>query len=340
MEKVVNQAFVTFCTDDAYAVGALVLGHSLQQVNTSRSLVCLITAGVSMHMRSCLSLKFDIVREVDLLSSGDDAHLSVLERPELSVTFTKLQCWRLIQFNKCVFLDADTMVLQNCDELFEKEELSAVADVGWPDCFNSGVFVFKPSEETYKKLVHLANEKGSFDGGDQGLLNTYFSNWAIKDIHCHLSFIYNMNANAMYTYMPAYKQFGKNVKIVHFLGSIKPWMHSYNEETKNITYDSDSSCMQEHLDRWWQIFITDIQPLIEKKKEEVVEFGSLEEKLSNITINTICEEQTFQDNVTSNKPHSRQYAWEQGQIDYLGIDAYENIEKKLDAAIKGEVFDT
>jgi len=40
-----------------------------------------------------------------------------------------------------VFLDADTLVLDNVDELFERPELAAAPDVGWPDCFNSGVFV-------------------------------------------------------------------------------------------------------------------------------------------------------------------------------------------------------
>ena len=38
---------------------------------------------------------------------------------------------------RCVFLDADTLVLQNIDDLFSREELSAAPDVGWPDCFNS-----------------------------------------------------------------------------------------------------------------------------------------------------------------------------------------------------------
>lgn len=55
-------------------------------------------------------------------------------------------------------------VLSNVDELFEREELSAAPDVGWPDCFNSGVFVYKPSIETYESLVKLALSKGSFDG--------------------------------------------------------------------------------------------------------------------------------------------------------------------------------
>ena len=55
-------------------------------------------------------------------------------------------------------------MLQNIDELFDHEELSAAPDVGWPDCFNSGLFVYRPSLETYSALVHFAVTKGSFDG--------------------------------------------------------------------------------------------------------------------------------------------------------------------------------
>lgn len=55
-------------------------------------------------------------------------------------------------------------VLTNVDDLFEREELSAAPDPGWPDCFNSGVFVYRPSVETYRQLLHVASEQGSFDG--------------------------------------------------------------------------------------------------------------------------------------------------------------------------------
>ncbi|GIY39491.1 glycogenin-1 [Caerostris extrusa] len=136
-----NFAFVTLATDDFYGSGALVLGHSLKLVQTKAKLVVLITTGIS-------------ARVVDKLR----------KRPELGVTLTKLHCWNLTQFSKCVFLDADTLVLKNCDELFEKPELSAAPDVGWPDCFNSGVFVYQPSKETFEKLKNLAAEEGSFDG--------------------------------------------------------------------------------------------------------------------------------------------------------------------------------
>ena len=55
-------------------------------------------------------------------------------------------------------------MIENIDDLFDREEFSAAPDAGWPDCFNSGVFVFRPSHETYRSLLHFAVTHGSFDG--------------------------------------------------------------------------------------------------------------------------------------------------------------------------------
>nr|CAD7453866.1 unnamed protein product [Timema tahoe] len=114
--------------------------------------------------RDQLRTIFNEVKEVNVLDSKDETNLALLSRPELGITFTKLHCWRLTQYSKCVFLDADTLVLQNCDELFDREELSAAPDAGWPDCFNSGVFVYTPSLDTFNALVQFAVSQGSFDG--------------------------------------------------------------------------------------------------------------------------------------------------------------------------------
>ena len=65
---------------------------------------------LSPPMKSQLNSAFDEVVDVSLLDSKDKVNLSLMERPELGVTFTKLHCWRLVQYTKCVFLDADTMV--------------------------------------------------------------------------------------------------------------------------------------------------------------------------------------------------------------------------------------
>lgn len=55
-------------------------------------------------------------------------------------------------------------VLQPLDHLFMWEELSAASDPAWPDFFNSGIFVFSPSNKTYVDLLNRAADNGSFDG--------------------------------------------------------------------------------------------------------------------------------------------------------------------------------
>lgn len=60
--------------------------------------------------RSVLRRIYNEVRVVDVLDSGDTAHLAMMKRPDLGVTFTKLHCWTLTHYSKCVFMDADTLV--------------------------------------------------------------------------------------------------------------------------------------------------------------------------------------------------------------------------------------
>ncbi|XP_029596507.1 glycogenin-1 [Salmo trutta] len=242
-----NQAFVTLATTDSYCMGALVVGRCLRRHRTTRQTVVMVSTNVSSQARAALGHVFDQVLVVDVLDSGDQAHLSWLGRPELGVTFTKLHCWTLTQYSKCVFLDADTLVLCNVDDLFEREELSAAPDPGWPDCFNSGVFVFRPSLITHGRLLEHARQHGSFDGGDQGLLNTFFSDWAVRDISKHLPFVYNLSAITVYTYLPAYQEYGHNAKIVHFLGSVKPWNLRSNSQTNQHT----NSHLEEFVYQWW-----------------------------------------------------------------------------------------
>jgi glycogenin glucosyltransferase len=258
-QRVTDESFVTLATNENYALGALTLAQSLRQANTTRQLTVLITSEVSQPLQSHLRSVFDHLVVVDVLNSNDTANLALLKRPELGITFTKLHCWRLTQFSKAVFLDADCVVLQNVDELFEREEFSASTDVGWPDCFNSGVFVFRPSQETYANLLRFATEQGSFDGGDQGLLNAYFSDWATRDASRRLPFIYNMTTNVSYSYAPAFKQFRDSVKIVHFIGAQKPWYYSYNLDTQTVTGNVQNYEV-DHLNVWWHLFTAQVLP--------------------------------------------------------------------------------
>ncbi|XP_073811978.1 glycogenin 1 isoform X5 [Musca autumnalis] len=311
-------AWVTLTTNDTYSLGALVLAHSLRRAGTVHKLAVLVTPGVSESMREKLKDVYNVVQEVNVMDSQDAANLALLSRPELGITFTKLHCWRLVQFEKCVFLDSDTLILQNCDELFEREEFSAAPDVSWPDCFNSGVFVYKPSQETYNKIVEFALKNGSFDGGDQGLLNQYFADWATTDITKRLPFLYNVTAYASYCYLPAFKQFRDKIKILHFAGKMKPWLMHYNSQSKVASVPTDYSHANDLIQMWWNIFFDHVHAQLNTN------MAGLAGALSQLRLGEprTPEQEAYEHMM-------RRQCWESGQIDYMGRDSFDNIWKRI-----------
>ncbi|KAK5877822.1 hypothetical protein CesoFtcFv8_025294 [Champsocephalus esox] len=297
-----DQAFVTLATNDSYARGAMVLGKSLRNHNTSKKLVALIGPQMSEPCKAVLKRIYDEVREVDVLDSGDTAHLAMMKRPDLGVTFTKLHCWTLTHYSKCVFMDADTLVLSNIDELFNREELSAAPD---------------------PRLARLLQLR--FDGGDQGVLNSFFNDWSTADISKHLPFIYNLSSIAIYTYLPAFKQYGGNAKVVHFLGKTKPWSYTYNTTSRRVT-GSDAATHPTFLLDWWSLYSRTVVPMLQEQHgDEPFYSGCVE-----------GDDCPVGDQATSLglSSEERKQRWEQGQADYLGTDSFDNIKKKLDSFLK------
>lgn len=165
-----------------------------------------------------------------------------MNRLDLVSTFTKIALWRQTQFEHIVYLDADVLAIKAPDELFDLgARFAGVPDIGWPDCFNSGVLSLKPNIGDYYALLALAQRGISFDGADQGLLNTYFHDWH------RLSFTYNCTPSGNYQYVPAYRYFESSIKMVHYIGDSKPWIVGRHKGASTAVYE-------ELLGRWWSVY--------------------------------------------------------------------------------------
>ncbi|KAF9567040.1 hypothetical protein CPC08DRAFT_65516 [Agrocybe pediades] len=257
-----TNAFVTLVSSDSYLPGALAQVAALRDVHPSPpsppelpfQTVCLVTPetlDVSTIRR--LRHAFDLVVGVEILEQDNPAGLKLLGRPDLTTVLTKLHVFRLTQFSKIIFLDADVLPIRPMSHLFSiPHEFSAAPDVGWPDIFNSGVLVLTPGEDKFQQLNQLVATKPSWDGGDQGLLNE----WRGGDWN-RLSFTYNTTPTAAYTYAPAYERYGSQIKAIHFIGPNKPWKsigyrssNSHRSSTSTQTaYDYDSL-----VDRWFEVY--------------------------------------------------------------------------------------
>ncbi|KAL8676929.1 MAG: hypothetical protein Q9186_006606 [Xanthomendoza sp. 1 TL-2023] len=221
----------------------MVLARSLLDNGTKKQLAALVTMD-TCQLSTIDELKkvYDVLIPVKQIVNKSPANLYLMHRPDLISTFTKIELWRQIQFRKIVYLDADIVALRAPDELFaEKSNFAAVPDIGWPDCFNSGVMVLSPNMGEYYALSALAQRGISFDGADQGLLNMHFQGWQ------RLSFTYNCTPSGNYQYMPAYRHFQSSISILHFIGSDKPWSVGRDRTGATGVYE-------ELLGRWWAVY--------------------------------------------------------------------------------------
>jgi glycogenin glucosyltransferase len=105
---------------------------------------------------------YDYVIPVDPIYSSTSANLHLMRRLDLHAALTKINLWKLTQFRKVVYVDADMVALRVPDELFDVDaDFAAAPDAGWPDCFNS-VCAFSANTR-----VIMLNVIG-FDGSQAG----------------------------------------------------------------------------------------------------------------------------------------------------------------------------
>merc|ERR1711920_266889 len=96
-----------------------------------------------------------------------------------------------VDFHKIVYVDADCLVLEAIDDLFDRPSPSFCPDVFPPDRFNAGVIVLEPSQALLAEMVAQIPNLPSHDGGDTGFLNAFFPDWYQWPAEHRLPFRYN-----------------------------------------------------------------------------------------------------------------------------------------------------
>lgn len=130
-------------------------------------------------------------------------------RCRTDLLLTKLHLWRLTAYERIVYLEADMLVRADLTPLLYPVSvpldtsfhpgasattpppdqthsarptagpslpppLLAAPDNGWPDTFNTGLLSLQPSRRVYDWVRAFFADFGSWDSGDQGVLNDFF----------------------------------------------------------------------------------------------------------------------------------------------------------------------
>lgn len=233
-----KQVYLTMCNSTNYLKGVYILNRSLIDVKSKHDLIVMIPDENNLELKNFLignNIKFIEVK----------LNLNVKTKNEYywEKTFDKLAMFGLTQFDKIVFLDCDMIILKNIDDLFMRENMSAVVAgkcIAGNENFtklNSGLMVIKPNNETLNNLIKLIPEvveKKSFCG-DQDVIQEYFVDWE-ENSHLELPQEYNFffeGINGCYLERKIRLDY---LKVIHFVGKFKPWMREYKSYFKKIKF--------------------------------------------------------------------------------------------------------
>jgi len=225
LPKIQNNAVFTLITTNDFTDAARTLVHSLIRAHVSAKFVAMILPGVDAHSECLLqSAGWDILRVQPIPAPKPPT----LDR--WKDMFTKLLLWNLTEYDKLVYLDSDTIVVDNFDEIFDSPaEFSAVGDINnraFGFTFNAGMFVLKPNSNTFNQIMQDIYKTGSYD---TGAAEQSFLNWWYAYKWLRLPYKYNANLAAYYDARAAWNSFG-NIKIIHYT-TRKPNQMDPNDET-------------------------------------------------------------------------------------------------------------
>lgn len=259
-------SFVSYLGTDNFLPGILALNESLIKYNTQFPFIVLLSVRVSNSVAKVLLAKrinFKYVQPVI------NPQKSILDERGFKYTYTKLQIFSLKEYEKIVYLDADMIICDNIESLFDKPHMSAVISGAaiplnscWKD-LNSGLMVIKPDIKLVKEMRLSIRKLSSKDGSDQGYLQSFFVDWrSNKKLHLPHKF------NVPFCYLDEYcnqkgfhftytkKKLRSKIPVIHFWGKVKPWDVNLNDFSRKTILKWEQAIFL-----WWDIYHSAIKDL-------------------------------------------------------------------------------
>jgi len=192
-------AYATLLATKEYLPGVIALSRSLRNSGTRYPLEILVAEplmdketvslldleGARVTLASPLALSTEFVeRHHTAALHRQDPFLNG-EKPSFHSpveNFLKLRVWELEEYERVAFIDADAIVLQNPDEIFEFEPFAGAPNEYLRDDperrLNSGVFVAEPDRSSFERLLECLDSPDAYwRRTDQSFLQMMFPNW-------------------------------------------------------------------------------------------------------------------------------------------------------------------
>ena len=231
-----SNAYITLLDNTEYIYSVIACYSSWLKTKSKYPFYCACTRNVPMEIRHNL-----IELNINIINLPEIAGLDGLKRKLKEAKYNswipalaKLAIYGLDQFDKLIFLDADTYIYKNLDHLFEKPHMTAVPDgIGRETKgkdkfvkgdnyflkFNAGMTVIEPSKELFDRIIASTKTlPGDRPWADQMIVSELYPNW-INEKEKQLPVYYNCFGRHIYEYEQHIKDFSVDkICVLHLVG--------------------------------------------------------------------------------------------------------------------------
>lgn len=146
-----NSAWITLLATKNYIEAVIILARSLKTVKSNYPLLVMVLEDIYDFSAPFLAKESNIIIEKIKPLSYSQAALKGQKYKYLSYIASKLCCFQFKTYDKLIYLDADSIILQNIDDLFNYPDTSMYKELNYERGF-AGLFVICP--KNHDELIY------------------------------------------------------------------------------------------------------------------------------------------------------------------------------------------
>ena len=254
-----NNAYITLMSTNNYIYGCIGLMYSWKNTNPKYPFYCVVTKDITKENIKILeAIGYKVIIDdlyipksyyETLLKYENDEYVAIgastadLTKNGWQYGWTKLRIFNYTQFDKLLYIDADSYIVQNLDDMFDRPGWSSVCeyDSTWTGLkrFQSAFFLIEPSTTVYEGLLQLAEDNPMIVhpatgepqlSNDYDLLNLYKSDWRNHPelVVPMYTYIDSFTLRVTDYFLPFILNSVGKVKAIHLTGP-KPWINGTDE---------------------------------------------------------------------------------------------------------------
>lgn len=223
-------SFITLLSSKNYLDAVLVLNESLKCTGSKYPFTVAVTDEIFDAEMEGILKGHDIRYEVIKTLSYSEKTKKSVKNTNASVlnTASKISLFDLKNYDKLVYIDADTIVMENIDNLFDFPDGSIIKEKSDDDYGFTGLFVFQPRyhrEDFYKCLMQ------NFQCVDGDLLGSLWFYSRTSRNHW-IPYSYCMQYDCVRDGLNLLEE----PKVIHFCNENKPWLNKEYFKDENNKY--------------------------------------------------------------------------------------------------------